>query len=95
MATVAIQLSKLGRRGRRRRAEAASILESEFEREALGSERLRVLVLIVVIGAGLSLSLISPAFISGDIARAFHGGARTFVQWRVGVLLLLIAYLVA
>ncbi|MBV9927869.1 MAG: adenylate/guanylate cyclase domain-containing protein [Acidobacteria bacterium] len=95
MATVAIQLRRLGWRARRRRAEAESFLEAEFEREALGAERLRVLVLIIVIGAGLSLSVISPAFISGDIARAFHGGARSFVQWRVGVLLVLVAYLVA
>ena len=95
MATVAIHLRKLGLRAARRRADAESILEAEFEREALGAERLRVLVLTIVIGAGLSLSLISPAFISEEIARTFHGGARTFVQWRVAVLLVLVAYLVA
>ena len=95
MAAVAVQLRKLKPRARRGRAEAEGILEAEFEREALGAERLRVLVLLIVIGTGLSLSLISPAFISEEIARAFHGEARTFVQWRVGVLLVLIAYLVA
>lgn len=95
MAAVAIQLRRLGLRAVRKRAEAESILEAEFEREVLGAERLRVLVLLIVIATGLSLSLISPAFISEEIARAFHGGAQTFVQWRVVVLLVLIAYLVA
>jgi adenylate cyclase len=95
MATMAIQLRKLGRRARRRRAGAEGILEAEFEREALSAERLRVLVLLIVIASGLSLSLISPAFISEEIARAFHGGARTFVQWRVVVLFVLVVYLVA
>lgn len=95
MATVAIQLRRLGLRADRRGAAAESILEAEFEREALGTERLRVLVLLIVIATGLSLSLLSPAFISEEIARAFHGSAGTFVQWRVAVLLVLIAYLVA
>lgn len=71
------------------------MLENEFEREALGSERLRVLVLLIVIATGLSLTLVSPAFISEEVARLFHGEARTFIRWRVGVLFVLAVYLVA
>src|ERR1044071_6086418 len=95
MAAMAIQLRRLGRRTRRGRAGVESILEAEFELEVLGAERLRVLVLLIVIGAGLSLSLLSPAFITEELMRAFHGGALTVSRWRVAVLLVLIAYLVA
>ena len=95
MAAVAINLRRLRLRARPARASAESVLEAEFEREALGAERLRVAVLLIVIVTGLSLSIIAPAFLSEEIARAFHGGARTFIQWRVGVLLVLVAYLVA
>ena len=95
MAAVSIHLRKLRLRPRRRRVSPEGILDAEFERETLGAERLRVLVLLIVIGTGLSLSLIAPAFISEEIARIFRGGAGTFVQWRVAVLLTLITYLVA
>src|ERR1051325_8536435 len=95
MATMAIHLRKLRLGVRRRRGEAENILEAEFEREALGSERLRVLALLIVIATGLSLTLISPAFISEEVARFFHGEAGTFIRWRVGVLCVLVMYLVA
>ena len=94
MASVSLHFPKFRLRARRVRVDAESILEAEFEREMLGAERLRVLVLLIVIASGLSLSLLSPALISEEIARAFHGSARTFVQWRVAVLFALIAYLV-
>ena len=95
MAAVSINLRKLRLRTRRTRASVESVLDAEFEREVLGTERLRVLVLIIVIATGLSLTLISPAFISEEVARFFHGEARTFIRWRVGVLFVLVAYLVA
>ena len=68
-------------------------MEAEFEREALSTERLRLLVLMIVFGSGLSLSLISPALFSEDIARAFQGTWQSFIQWRLVLLFALIAYL--
>ena len=95
MAAVSLHLRKLGPGARAGRAGAEGILEAGFEREALGAERLRVLALLIVIAAGLSLSLVAPAFFSEEITRALRGGARTFVQWRLAVLLALVAYLAA
>jgi hypothetical protein len=95
MATVAIHLQRLRRRAARRRVNAESFLAAEFEREALGAERLRVLVLTIVIGAGLSLSLIGPAFISEEVRHSLRGSIQAFGQWRFNVLLAMVVYLVA
>jgi hypothetical protein len=53
--------------------DAGRILAVEFEREALDTERLRVLVLKVVITVSLLLSLTQPTFFSEDIEHVFHG----------------------
>jgi len=95
MSAVSIHLRKLRLYAKRRRVDAESILEAEFEREALSTERLRVLVLIIVIATGLSFCLISPAFFSEELARGFHGRVQSFAQWRFIVLLVLIVYLIA
>ncbi len=95
MAAMAIHLRRLRQRAARRRAEAESILEAEFEREALGAERLRVLVLTIVIGTGLVLSVILPVFLTEEIRNSFRGSIHAFDQWRFFVLFALIGYLVA
>lgn len=94
MATISLHLRKLRLFTKRKRVDAESILEAEFERETLSTERLRVLVLIIVIASGLSLCVISPTFFSEDIARAFHGRLQSFIHWRFVVLLVLIVYLI-
>jgi adenylate cyclase len=80
---------------RARRVDAESVLEAELEREALSTERLRVLVLMIVIAVGLTLSLIPPAYFSQEIADAFRSNLQSFVLWRLVVLTPLIVYLVA
>ena len=80
---------------RARRVDAESVLEAELVREALSTERLRVLVLMIVIAVGLTLSLIPPAYFSQGIADAFRGNLQSFVIWRLVVLTPLIIYLVA
>jgi adenylate cyclase len=94
MAAMAIHLRKRKLTARPRRVDTESVVGAEFEREALSTERLRLLALMIVIGSGLSLALISPAFYSADIARAFHGDMQSFVHWRLAVLAALIVYLV-
>ena len=95
MAAVSIHLRNLRLRARQRRSDAESILEAEFEREALGTERLRVLVLTVVITVSLFLSLIPPTFFSEGIEQVFHGEMQSFVYWRFIILLALALYLLA
>ena len=72
MAVLSIHLRKLRINPKRKRVNAESILSDELDREAMSTERLRLLVLIIVIASGLLLYLIPPDLLSGDIARAFH-----------------------
>lgn len=93
-----IHLSELSlperlRRGYAETDLAETILEGEFEREALGAERLRLRVLLIVIGAGAALSLISPAHFMDGVERIFRGGLSSFVQWRFIILGGLLLYL--
>lgn len=71
------------------------MLEAELDREALGTERLRVLVLLIFMAAGLLLSVMLTAYFSEEMDGAFGGNLRSFVRWRLVVLLPLIGYLVA
>ncbi|MBV8857563.1 MAG: adenylate/guanylate cyclase domain-containing protein [Acidobacteria bacterium] len=82
-------------RPRKKRVEAESILEAEFEREALSTERLRLLVLTAVVVSGLFLSLIPSVLSSEGVEQIFHGNVRAFVYWRSAILLLLALYLTA
>ncbi|MGA9996152.1 MAG: adenylate/guanylate cyclase domain-containing protein [Pyrinomonadaceae bacterium] len=91
----ATHLRTLRLRPRKRRVDAESILETEFEREALSTERLRLLVLTAVVASGLCLSLIPSAFSSEGVEQEFHGHVLSFVYWRFAILLLLALYLTA
>jgi adenylate cyclase len=95
MAVATTHLRTFGLRPRKRQSDAASILEAEFEREALGTERLRLLVLTAVVVSGLFLSLIPSALFSEGVEQVFHGHVRSFVYWRSAILLLLALYLTA
>ncbi len=95
VAAATTHLPRLKLRPRKKRVDAESILEAEFEREALSTERLRLLVLTAVSMSGLCLSLIPSAFFSEGVERAFHGHVWSFVYWRVAILLLLALYLTA
>jgi adenylate cyclase len=95
VAAATTHLPRLKLRPRKKRVDAESILEAEFEREALGTERLRLLVLTAVVASGLCLSLIPSAIFSEGVERAFHGNVRAFVYWRSAILLLLALYLTA
>lgn len=95
VAAATTHLPRLKLRPRKRRSDAESILEAEFEREALSTERLRLLVLAAVVVSGLCLSLIPSALFSEGVEQAFHGHVRSFVYWRSAILLLLALYLTA
>ncbi len=95
MAAVSLHLRRLRLRAGKGRVDAESILRAEFEREALGAERLRVLVLTIVITVSLFLSLIPPTFFSEGIEHVFRGEMQAFVFWRFVILLVLALYLVA
>lgn len=94
MAAISIHLRNLRINPKRKRVNAESILSDELDREAMSTERLRLLVLIIVIASGLLLYLIPPDLLSGDIARDFHGHYQSFFHWRLCVLLALITYLI-
>ena len=94
MAAVSLHLRRLRLRAGRGRGDAERILKAEFEREALGTERLRVLVLTIVITVSLFLSLIPPTFFSEGIEHVFRGEMQAFVYWRFVILLVLALYLV-
>lgn len=93
MAAATTHLPRLNSGPRKKRVDAESILEAEFEREALSTERLRLLVLTAVVALGLCLSLIPSAFSSEGVEQEFHGHVRAFVYWRFAILLLLALYL--
>lgn len=95
MAAATTHLPGLKLRPRKKRVDAESILEAEFEREALSTERLRLLVLTAVVASGLCLSLIPSAFSSEGVEQEFHGHVLSFVYWRFAILLLLALYLTA
>ena len=94
-AAAVTHLRELRLHPRKSRVEAESILEAEFEREALSTEKLRLLVLTAVVASGLCLSLIPSAFSSEGVEQEFHGHVLSFVYWRFAILLLLALYLTA
>ena len=95
MAAATTHLPGLTLSPRKKRVDAGSILEAEFEREALSTERLRLLVLTAVVVSGLFLSLIPAALSSEGVEQVFHGNVRAFVYCRSAILLLLVLYLTA
>jgi adenylate cyclase len=95
MATVSLHLRRLTRRAAARRDRAARVLEAELEREALGTERLRVLVLAAIVTVSLFASLVPPTFFAEGIEHVFRGEMRAFVFWRFTILLALALYLLS
>ncbi|HEX6624582.1 MAG TPA: adenylate/guanylate cyclase domain-containing protein, partial [Pyrinomonadaceae bacterium] len=92
MAAVSLHLRRLRLRAGKARVDAESILKAEFEREALGAERLRVLVLTIVITVSLLLSLIPPTVFSEGIEHVFRGEMQAFIFWRFLILFILALY---